>query len=180
MAPDMWSGWGIRTLSASIRPSIRTITRPARSGRTTTPSSRLASSAMASPRKRRRSRAHQRGRQPFPAQPAAGALCRHRAAGGGLSRAVSRRQRAPGLGGRLGVRAAAGDAWLLAGRAARQALRRSALPDWLPDVTLLDLRVRAHLRHPVLARRRRHEVRGAAGRSNGWSSAADWRFSSIA
>ncbi len=36
MQPDMWSGWGIRTLSPSTRPTTRTPTRTAPSGRTTT------------------------------------------------------------------------------------------------------------------------------------------------
>ena len=36
MRKDMWSGWGIRTLSADHPHSIRITTRPARCGRITT------------------------------------------------------------------------------------------------------------------------------------------------
>lgn len=38
MAKDMWSGWGIRTLSAIMSPMTRSRTDAARYGRTTTPS----------------------------------------------------------------------------------------------------------------------------------------------
>ena len=55
MAPDMWTGWGIRTLSADHQHSIRTTIRPAPSGRTTTPSLRWASSCTALLRRRRAS-----------------------------------------------------------------------------------------------------------------------------
>ena len=41
-----------------------------------------------------------------------------------------------------------------------------ALPDWLPDVTLTDLRLgRAALRHPLLAGRRQNTVEGTQGQS---------------
>ena len=56
MAPDMWTGWGIRTLSADHPAFNPTTIRPARSGRTTTPSSPWASSSMALVRRRRGSR----------------------------------------------------------------------------------------------------------------------------
>jgi glycogen debranching enzyme len=55
MAPDMWSGWGIRTLSPFTRRSIHTTTRRDRSGRTTMPSLHWGSSAMASARRQQES-----------------------------------------------------------------------------------------------------------------------------
>ena len=82
------------------------------------PSLPSASSAMGSARSGTGRPRDQRGREPFPVQPAPGALHQHRAAGGGLPRAVPGRQRAPGLGCRLGIHAAEGDAWFHAGRAA--------------------------------------------------------------
>ena len=68
---------------------------------------------------------HQRRRQPFPDEPAAGTLCRPATRPEQFSRAICRRERAAGLGGRRAVRAAAGHARHLAGRTERQTLRRS-------------------------------------------------------
>ena len=56
--------------------------------------------------------------------------------------AVPRRQRAAGLGRRLGVRAAAGDPRHLSRtRRAARCYVDPALPAWLPDITLFDLRL---------------------------------------
>ena len=110
----------------STRPSTPTTIRPARSGRTTTRIIALGFKRYGFARRGGGDRArHLRRGQPFPAQPAAGALCRHAARRHEFPGAVSRRQRAAGLGRRLGLRAAAGDARHLPGRAARPALRRS-------------------------------------------------------
>ena len=79
--------------------------------------------------------------EPFPAESAAGALWRVAARCYEFPRPVSGGQRTAGLGGGNAVHAAAGDPGAATGRAARQALCRSALPDWLPDVTLTDLRL---------------------------------------
>ena len=56
MQPDMWSGWGIRTLSSVIRRSTRSPISTARFGPTTIRLSRLASNVTALPRRRGRSR----------------------------------------------------------------------------------------------------------------------------
>ena len=76
MAPDMWSGWGIRTLSAAAS-GVQPVLLPERLGlaarqrhhRTRLQALRLRRGGGADrPR-------HQRRGQPLPAQPAAGALC---------------------------------------------------------------------------------------------------------
>ena len=104
MAPDMWSGWGIRTLSAqSIRRSIPTTIRPARSGRTTTRIIALGFKRYGFGAEAARI-AHDisDAASYFLLQPAAGAVCRHPARRRQLPGAVYRRQRAASLGGRLG------------------------------------------------------------------------------
>jgi hypothetical protein len=54
---------------------------------------------------------------------------------------LSGRQRTVGLSGGNAVHATAGNAGPAAGRAARQLYVDPALPDWLPDATLMDLRL---------------------------------------
>jgi glycogen debranching enzyme len=56
MAPDMWTGGAFAHSPPTIQRSIHTITRRARSGRTTTRSSQWASSFMVSPQRQRASR----------------------------------------------------------------------------------------------------------------------------
>jgi hypothetical protein len=69
-----------------------------------------------------------------------------------------------GLGGGDPIHAATGDAGLLQQDAPRGKLYVDpALPDWLPDVTLTDLRGAAALRYPLLAGRPGHGFRGAEG-----------------
>ena len=107
--------------------------------------------------------------RPLPAQPAAGTLCRHAA------------RRAPifpvqYLGANVPQAWAAGSAFALLQAilgilpdAPRGRIYTSIphLPAWLPDVTLLDLRLgQRSVRHPLLARGREHAVRGLA-----WGSA---------
>jgi hypothetical protein len=86
--------------------------------------------------RRRCQRPRLRRCEPFHAESAAGALWRVAARCYEFPRPVSGGQR------RLGrrERRSCCDPGAATGRAARKALCRSALPDWLPDVTLTDLR----------------------------------------
>ena len=99
MAPDMWSGWGIRTLSA-LQSGVQPLQLPDRLGLAAR--QRHHRARFQALRLRRRGGAdrprHQRRRQPFPAEPVAGALHRAAARRDHLPGAVSRRQRAAGLG----------------------------------------------------------------------------------
>ncbi len=164
MAPDMWSGWGIRTLSAehrSFNPYAYQLGAvwPHDNSIIALGFKRYGFAAEAA-----RSRATSAGRRATSSEPVAGALCRHPEGRHQLPGAVSRRQRAAGLGGGIGLHAAAGDA----GPAARCADGRlfidPALPEWLPEVTLPGPDGRANgVLDPVLAGRGRHQARGARG-----------------
>ena len=57
---------------------------------------------------------------------------------------IPRRKRAAGLGRRLRIHADPGDVGIPARRAAQQAVRRSFAPEWLPDLVVHDLRVGQH------------------------------------
>ena len=126
MAPDMNSGWGIRTLSA-LHPAFNPYSY--QNGSVWPHDNSLIALGfkrygfareVGADRPR-----HLRRRQPFPAQPAAGTLCRRAARRDRVPGAISRRQRAAGLGRRFGVRAVAGDPRHPPGCAARTDLRRS-------------------------------------------------------
>ena len=126
MRKDMWSGWGIRTLSAD-HPSFNPYNY--QTGRSVAARQFVDRAGHAALRLRRRGRGggarHQRRRAPFPAKPTAGVICRAATRPLELSRAVSRRQRTAGLGRRGVVYASAGHARPSTGRAARQAIYRS-------------------------------------------------------
>ena len=116
--------------------TIRTPITTARSGRTTTGSSPWASSATASPPKRR----GWRGRSAAPASlfrhaPDAGAVRRYlEASGHGFPGAVAGRQRAAGLGGGLGIRVPHATLGLAPDAANGRLHVDPALPSWLPDL----------------------------------------------
>ena len=109
-ADDMWSGWGIRTLS--VRPPVRTTrsaTTRARSGRTTTRSSRAASGATASRPRRRRSRTGIfDAASQFPAHRLPELFAGLPRDDGVVPGAVPGRERAPGVGGGVGLPARRG------------------------------------------------------------------------
>ncbi|HXW70439.1 MAG TPA: glycogen debranching N-terminal domain-containing protein [Methylocella sp.] len=68
----------------------------------------------------------------------------HRSVVISVHRSIYRRERAASLGCRISFHANAGDAGLPAGCTPQQALCRSMLPEWLPDLTIRDLRVGEH------------------------------------
>ena len=173
MAPDMCSGWGIRTLSAqpsgvqSLQLSDR-IDLAARQ--------RHHRARFQALRLRRRGGEncprHQRSRQPLPVLPAARALHDARPRRQRLSGAISRRQRAAGLGGRFGVRLAERNSRHRARCAARQAQRRPRIARMAARRDRAQPQGRAgSMRYPLLARRRRDPVQGPARRSEGGRAA---------
>ena len=126
MRKDMWSGWGIRTLSAD-HPSFNPYNYqtgavwPHDNSLIALGMRRYGFAAEAAAVARDISGAG----EPFPAEPVAGTVCRTAARSHELPGAISRRQRAASLGGGDSVHAAAGDAGTSAGCAARQAICRS-------------------------------------------------------
>ena len=164
MAPDMSSGWGIRTLSAQ-HPAFNPYSY--QNGSVWPHDNSLIALGF-----KRYGFAREVGQiardisrcgRPFPAQPVAGTLFRHAARRCRFPGAVPRRQRAAGLGRRFGVRAAAGDPRHRARRAARPHLRRSRAAGLAARHHAVGPAARpAQHRHPVLARRCDHALRGAA------------------
>ena len=157
-APDMWSGWGIRTLSAehkSFNPYAYQLGAvwPHDNSIIAMGFKRYGFAAEAAAIARDISR----GRELFSQQPAPRTLCRQPKGRDQFPGAVSGRQRAPGLGRRVGLHAPPGDAGRGGGRAPWQALHR-------PCPARLDAgrdTLRPHNRpgavlHPVLARGSRH------------------------
>ena len=144
MAQDMWSGWGIRTLSANHPRSIHTLIRPARSGRTTTPSLRWGSSCTGSLPRRRASRVTLAARQAISSSISCPNSTPRRSARNEFSGAVYRRQCATSLGGRLRVHAHAGAARIFSDAPRNKLYVDPALPLWLPDLTVRDLRIGKH------------------------------------
>ena len=144
MAPDMSSGWGIRTLS-SEHPAYNP--HSYQNGSVWPHDNGLiaarAFAATASTPRRCRSRAHiSDAASYFAASPRARALRRACRAPTQLPGALQGRQRAAGLGGRLMLQHPAGDTRLPSRRAARQALRRSrSCPTGCPIWSLIDLQV---------------------------------------
>ena len=127
MKPDMWSGWGIRTLSThnpSYNPNSY------QNGAVWPHDNGIIATGLSPLRLRRRGGPHcprhQRRGQLFHVSPDAGALCWHAARSDQLSCPIPRRQRAAGLGGGIVFRVAPDDRRLSARRAGRQALHRSA------------------------------------------------------
>ncbi len=118
MQPDMWSGWGIRTLSAK-HPSLQPVLLPERLGLAARQRADRAGLQALRLRGRgqRRGAGRRGGGELLHAEPAAGAVCRHPARREQLPRAVSGRQRAAGLGCRQRVLHGAGDDRVPAGRA---------------------------------------------------------------
>ena len=169
---DMWSGWGIRTLSAD-HPAFNPYNY--QTGAVWPHDNSLIALGHAALWICRRGGGggarHQRRGEPFPVEPVAGALCGVAARRDEFSGAVSRRQRAAGLGGGVAVHAAAGDAGLQQDAPRGKLYVDPALPDWLPDVTLIDLRSAAAVRYPLLAGRRTDPVQGFAGGSESGPSA---------
>ena len=175
MAPDMSSGWGIRTLSAD-HPAFNPYSYqngsvwPHDNGLIALGFKRYGFVARGRPDRPR----HLACRRPFPSQSAAGTLFRRAARRCRFPGAVPRRQRAAGLGRRLGVFAVAGDPWHHARRAARAHLRRSRAAGLAAGHHVVGPAARpAQHRHPVLARRSDHALRGAP------RSGADRRTSAI-
>ena len=142
MQPDMWSGWGIRTLSAEP-PSVQSLQLSDRRGlaaRQRHHRHRLPPLWL-----RGRSRGcgtqHQRCRQPFPDEPAAGTLCRP----------ATRPEQLPVqyVGANVPQAWAAGAPFVLLqvmlgiwpDAPNGKLYVDPVLPDWLPDVTLFDLRL---------------------------------------
>ena len=126
MAPDMWSGWGIRTLSAD-HPAYNP--HSYQNGSVWPHDNGIIASGF-----RRYGFAREAARIARDISAAAGYFMQHQLPElyAGLQRdpdqfpgAVPGRQRPPGLGGGIVLRTAAGDARLPAGRAGRQALYRS-------------------------------------------------------
>ena len=122
--PDMWSGWGIRTLPPGTPRAIRSPTSAAQCGRTATGSSRSGSGAMASPRA---------ARDIFEAAsyfiPDPRALRGHGAATGRFPGAVSRRKRAAGVDGGQRVSPAASHSRHSGERATRAAADRPRITE---------------------------------------------------
>ena len=142
MAPDMWSGWGIRTLSADIRRSIHTTIRPDRFGRTTTPSLPWVSNATASAPKRRGSPATSATPQAISCLISCPSSTRR-------STATKKAFPVQYLGANVPQAWAAGSVFALLQAilgfmpdAPRGKLHVDpVLPEWLPDLTVLDLHV---------------------------------------
>ena len=142
LADDMWSGWGIRTLSRSTSPTTRSATTRAPSGPTTTPSSRAASPLRVRGRGGARSRRDLRRGGLLPHAPPAGAVRRVAARRGLVPGAVPRRERATGVGGGPIIRLIS----VMCGISAVTDASGSrlyldpALPGWLPELTITNLR----------------------------------------
>ena len=169
MAPDMWSGWGIRTLSA-LHPSFNPYNYqtgsvwPHDNGIIAMGFKRYGFGAEAA----RIARDISARRQPFPAQSTPGTLHRYRARRDDVPGPISRRQRTAGLGRGLGIHADAGLAGIHAGRAARQAARRSIAAGLAARPhRVRPSRRQAAVRYPVLARWRGDEIQRIARRSGG-------------
>ena len=165
MAPDMWTGWGIRTLSAqksgvqSIQLSdgfgLAARQRDHRDGFQVLWLRRGGGADRAR---------HQRCGELFPAQPVAGAVHRVRARGNQLPSPIHRRECAASLGSRIGLHADPGSIGLSAGCAAQQALCRPVAA----EMAARPRRPRpshrqAQARHPLLARGGGYRVRGDQG-----------------
>ena len=164
MAPDMSSGWGIRTLvgGPSGVQSVLVSERLGLAARQQPDRARFQTLRLRARGRPDRPRHLACGR-PFPAQSVAGTLLRHAARRCRFPGAVPRRQRAAGLGRRLGVRVVAGDPWHHARRAARAHLRRSRAAGLAAGHHAVGPAARpAQHRHPLLARRCDHALRGAA------------------
>ena len=126
MAPDMWTGWGIRTLS-SLNPAFNPYNY--QTGSVWPHDNAIIALGFkfygfGAGGRADRAR-HQQGGQPLPAEPAPRTLHGVRARRDHVPGPVHRRQRAAGLGGRLGIHAGAGAAGFPAGRPTEPALHRS-------------------------------------------------------
>ena len=169
MEPDMWSGWGIRTLS-SDHPAYNP--NSYQNGAVWPHDNGIIAAGLPPLRLRRGGRAHrqrhQRRRRLFHAAPDARTLFGPAARPDQLSGPVSGGQRAAGLGGGIVFRPPADDRGLSARRPCRQALHRSRSARLAPGTHhQRPSRRWARLRPAILARQRGNAVRGPQRRSGG-------------
>ena len=140
MAPDMWSGWGIRTLSAeqSGLQSVQLSDRVRLAARQC--HHRAWFQALRFQRRGGADRSrHQRRSEPLSVQPAAGALYCFRARRNQLPGAICRRKRAASLGSRLGLLLTQAMLGFLPDAPRNKLYVDPSLPTWLPDLAVHDL-----------------------------------------